>query len=274
MKFKNYLMIISGTLICALSFNIFFVPYHIIPGGVSGIAIVIDKIYGLLPAISIALLSIMCLIIGLIFLKKEENIRSVVSGILYPLFVYLTSLVLVKFDLKVDSLLLASIMGGVSFGMGLGIVYREGRNTGGVDIIREILNKYFHISLDNAGLIIDVIISVIAIFTLNFEIFIYSIIAIYISTLVSDKVILGISGSKSFHIITSKPKEVEKFIMEELGHGVTLLKGKGAYSNESRYIIFVVIPTRDYYKLKDGLKKIDHDAFFFVSSSYEVGGGK
>ena len=85
---------------------------------------------------------------------------------------------------------------------------------------------------------------------------------------------LGISGNKSFYIITDKPKEVKDFIVKDLSHGVTTIKGKGAYTNEDKYILFVVIPTRDYYKLKDGLRNIDEGAFFVVSNSYEVRGGK
>ena len=106
------------------------------------------------------------------------------------------------------------------------------------------------------------------------ETFIYSGISIYVYSVMIDKVILGLSGNKSFYIITDKPNKVKKFIMEDLKHGVTILKGKGAYTGEERYILFVVIPTRDYYKLKDGLRNIDSKAFFVVSNSYEVGGGK
>ncbi len=89
-----------------------------------------------------------------------------------------------------------------------------------------------------------------------------------------DKVTLGIGDNRSFYIITTEADKIKKMILNELGHGATILKGKGAYSNDNKYIIFVVIPKRDYYKLREGIKKIDPKAFFVVSSSYEVGGGR
>ena len=81
-------------------------------------------------------------------------------------------------------------------------------------------------------------------------------------------------NNRSFNIITSYPDEVKKFIIDELHHGVTILNGKGAYTGDKKSILFVVIPKKDYYKLKEGIKKIDSKAFFVVSSNYEVGGGK
>ena len=89
-----------------------------------------------------------------------------------------------------------------------------------------------------------------------------------------EKVCVGIGDNKSFYIITNHAEEIKKMIINELGHGATILKGKGAYSNDDKYIVFVAIPKKDYYKLKDGIKRIDKSAFFVVSSSYEVGGGK
>ena len=89
-----------------------------------------------------------------------------------------------------------------------------------------------------------------------------------------DKVIIGIGDNKSFYIITNYANEIKKMITDELGHGATIIKGRGAYTNDDKYIVFVAIPKKDYYKLKEGIKKIDNNAFFVVSSSYEVGGGK
>ena len=89
-----------------------------------------------------------------------------------------------------------------------------------------------------------------------------------------DRINLGIGDSRSFYIITTHATAIKNMIINELGHGATILKGKGAYTDEDKYIIYVVIPKKDYYKLREGIKKIDKHAFFVVSSSYEVGGGK
>ena len=99
-------------------------------------------------------------------------------------------------------------------------------------------------------------------------------ISIFIYRMMIDKINIGIGDNKSFYIITTHADAIKKLITEELGHGATIIKGRGAYTNDDKYIVFVAIPKRDYYKLKAGIKRIDKKAFFVVSSSYEVGGGK
>ena len=273
-RIKSFIIVILGIIIAALGFNVFLSPYHIVVGGVSGIAIILNFLFEFNESLTILILSLLLYIIGAIFLSKKEMLKTFIVSILFPLFVYLTGFLMLKVDLSVDNRFLAGIMGGVLFGFGLGIVYREGYTTGGVDIITKILNKYFNISYGTATLLLDGIVTILGAFVFGFETLVYSIITIYIYSILIDKVTLGLVGNKSFNIITSKPDDVKTFIIEELHHGVTILNGKGAYSNEKKSILFVVVPKRDYYKLKEGIKKIDKKAFFVVSSSYEVGGGK
>ncbi len=274
MKLKKILMVVLGCLICALSFNIFLSPYHIMPGGVSGIAIILKEIFDVEESIIVLISSTILLGISLIFLGKKATINSVIGSIIFPILIYLTKLFLQYFDLNIYNRLLASLIGGVTFGIGIGIVYKQGFTTGGTEIIAKIINKYFHVSLGISTFIIDGIVTFVGLMVFDFETVIYSLITIYLMSILIDKVMLGLFGNKSFYIITTHPKEIKKFVTEELGHGATIIKGSGAYSNEERYVILVVIPTNDYYKLKDGLKRIDDEAFFVVSNSYEVGGGK
>ncbi len=274
MKLKSLLMLILGCLICALSFNIFLSPYYIVSGGVSGIAVILKKIFDYEEAISVLILSIILLGVSFVFLGKKATINSVIGSILYPIFIYLTKMFLQYFDLSIYNRLLASLIGGVTMGIGIGIVYKQGYTTGGTEIIAKIINKYFHVSLGASTFIIDGIVTFMGLMVFDFETVVYSLITIYLMSIMIDKVMLGLFGNKSFYIITTHAKEIKKYVTDELGHGATIIKGTGAYTNEERYIILVVIPTNDYYKLKDGLKRIDENAFFVVSNSYEVGGGK
>lgn len=274
MKIRSFLIIVIGTLISAIAFNVFFSPYHIVSGGLSGIAVLLNYLFSFDEALVIFILSVLLFIVGFLFLNKEEMLKSFLGSLLFPLFIYLSNLVLIKLNLQIDNRLLAAIVGGVLFGFGLGIIYKEGYTTGGVDILTKIFNKYFHLPFGVLTFIIDLIITFMGCIVFGLETFIYSGISIYVYSVMIDKVILGLSGNKSFYIITDKPDEVKKFVVDVLNHGVTTLKGTGAFSGDAKYILFVVIPTRDYYKLKDGLRKIDEKAFFVVSNSYEVGGGK
>lgn len=274
MRVRNYLVIIIGIIICSISFSIFFSPYQIISGGLGGIAIIFKEVFGIKEVISLVLLSMMFLIIGCLFLNREEIRKSLLGTVLFPLFVYLFSLLFNRVDLSIDNNLLTSIVGGVSLGFGLGLIYREGHFIGGLDLLNCIIEKKLMVNYSIITLITDSIVIIAGGFVFGFETFIYSAIAIFIYRLMIDKINLGIGDNRSFYIITSHAEEIKKMIINELGHGATILKGKGAYTNENRYIIFAVIPKKDYYKLRDGIKKIDSNAFFVVSSSYEVGGGK
>ncbi len=274
MKTKKLFITIIGTFISAFAFNAFFSPYHIVPGGVGGLGIISNQLFSINESLAILIASIILFLIGLIFLDKKAMLNTLFVSLLFPLFTYLTSLLFIKLDITIDNKLLATIVGGCLFGFGLGIIYREGSTTGGIDILTKILNKYFNLNYGFGTLILDGTITIIGAFVFGFETFLYSIISIIIYSYIIDRVTLDLIGNKSFNIVTTKPDEVKDFILNDLHHGVTILNGRGAYTNEKKAILFVAIPKRDYYKLKDGIRRIDNQAFFVVSSSYEVGGGK
>lgn len=274
MRIKSYLLVVIGILVCSISFSVFFIPYDIVPSGVAGISVIFHKLFNLNEVITISLLSVMFLIIGYLFLGKEDVKKSILGTILFPLFIYLFNLLVKKIDLSIDNNLLTAIVGGVSLGFGLGLIYREDHYIGGLDIFNRIIDRNININYSIITFITDIIIIIIGGIVFGFSAFVYSAVSIFIYRMMIEKVNVGIGDNKSFYIITSHAESIKKMIINDLGHGATILKGKGAYSNENRDIIFVVIPKRDYYRLKDGIKRIDKKAFFVVSSSYEVGGGK
>ena len=111
-------------------------------------------------------------------------------------------------------------------------------------------------------------------FAFGFTKFMYAIMVLYIMTVMTDRVILGVGKAKAFYIVTDKTTAVKKYIIDNLGHSVTIFDASGGYSKENEKVIMCVIPTREYYKLKEGINKIDNEAFFIVSDAYEVSGGK
>ena len=274
MRVRNYLFTIIGIIICAISFSIFFLPYRIVPSGIAGISVIFNKLFSLNVVVSLSMLSLLFLLVGCIFLDKEEIKKALLGTLLFPWLVFLFGLVFDKINLSLNNNLLASIVGGVTLGFGLGVVYRSGHYIGGVDILNHILDKKISINYSIITFITDIIVIIGGGIVFGFETFVYSLISIFICRMMIDKVSLGIGDNRSFYIITTHAKEIKKMILDDLGHGATILKGRGAYTNDEKYIIFVVIPKKDYYKLRDGIKKIDPKAFFVVSSSYEVGGGK
>jgi uncharacterized membrane-anchored protein YitT (DUF2179 family) len=101
----------------------------------------------------------------------------------------------------------------------------------------------------------------------------YALIILYIVSILTDRIMLGISKSKAFYIITDEEEKVKEYIMDTLGHGVTVFPVKGGFSEERQKMLMCVIPTREYYKLKEGISDIDKKAFFVITDAYEVKGG-
>ena len=102
----------------------------------------------------------------------------------------------------------------------------------------------------------------------------YSIIVIYLSSYISDRVILGVSDNKAFYIITEEETKIKEYVINCLNHSVTIFNAKGGYKKEKQTVLLCVLPTRDYYRLKEGIHEIDPDAFFVVTDAYEVFGGE
>ena len=102
----------------------------------------------------------------------------------------------------------------------------------------------------------------------------YAIVVLYIVSYISDRVILGVSDSKAFYIVTDEEKAIKKFILEELNHGVTEFNARGGFAKEKQTVLMCVLPTKDYYRLKEGISDIDPEAFFVVTDAYEVFGGE
>ena len=165
------------------------------------------------------------------------------------------------------------IYGGALMGFANGIIMRTGFSIGGVQTLCQIINKRFKLSIGNSNMIVNLIIILFGVYVFGINNAIYAIISLYVSSLVMDRVILGISDSKAFYIITSKEKEVKEFIIKELGHSVTLLDAKGGYSGKSTKVLLCVIPTREYFFAKEVISEIDDKAFYIITDSYEVKGG-
>ena len=171
-------------------------------------------------------------------------------------------------------MLLSAIFGGVTTGLGAGLVYKAGFTTGGTDIIEQIISKYSKVSMGRAIIMCDGMILLFGTFMFGINNFMYALIVLYLISILADRVLLGISDSKAFYIVTEKDKEVKEFILNKLSHGVTIFEARGGYEQKKQKVLFCVIPTKEYFKLKEGIREIDMNAFFVVTDAYEVHGGE
>lgn len=270
----RYGQFILGLIILSISFNLFLLPNDFVIGGVSGMSIIFYRLFAWDTSLFIFITSVLLLVISYIFLGKEKTASSILGSLLFPLFVKLTSNISSIIVIENNHLLISAIFGALSYGFGLGLCLKNGFTTGGTDIINQIISKYTHISIGNALLICEgaIVISASTIFGITK--LLYDLVILYLNSNIVDKVILGISDSKAFYIITNYDKEVQELVTKNLNHGITIFNAKGGYKNGNKKMLFCVIPTKDYFKLKESLEKIDPSAFFVATDAYEVHGGE
>lgn len=273
-RVRRYLELIIGCLLIAASFNLFLLPNDLVFGGVSGLSIIFKEIIPLEPSTFIMICSLLLLVVSFLVLGKEKTKGSVVGSILFPIFVELTANINNYLQIDTSNLLLCVIFSGVIYGFGAGLVFKAGFTTGGTDIINQIISKYGHVSMGNAMLMSDGIIVLSGVFFFGINKLMYALIVIYIIGLMTDKVLLGISNSKAFYIITNEDDKIRDYVLNELHHGVTIFNVRGGYTLEKDEVLLCVVPTREYYKLKEGIREIDPNAFFVITDSYEVVGGE
>lgn len=272
--FKRYFNLIVGCLLLAISYNLFLSPNDIVAGGISGIAIILNNVFSLNNSIVILVFNVLLLILSYLLLGKAKTRATVLGSLLFPLLVELTKNINVWLELENSQLLLSSVFGGVLYGLGLGMIFKAGFTTGGTDILNQIISKYAKISIGKSMLISDGTVVLLSALVFGPTKVMYSIIILYIISLISDRVVLGISDSKAFYIITEKDEEIKEYILKVLNHGVTVFNAQGGYKEEKQKVLMCVLPTKDYYRLKTGITELDHDAFVVVTDAYEVFGGE
>lgn len=278
-RFKRYLFLSIGCFLIAFAFNVFFSPNNLVTGGVSGLSIVVNNITGLSTSTFIFITYILLLIFSYLVLGKEKTKYSVIGSILYPLFVYLTKDIATLIQFNVNNMFLITLFGALISGIGSGLTFKYGFSTGGSDVICQIISKYFKMSIGNASKILNFTIILSSGFFITngtnlyaWENVMYALIAVYISTMLTDKVLLGISDSKAFYIITEHETAIKNFLINELGKGVTVLEGRGGYTGDRKKVLMCAIPTKEYFYAKEGILEIDKQAVVLISDVYESAG--
>ncbi len=270
---RRYLELITGVFLLAIAFNLFMFPNKIVLN-FSGIAIIINNFLGIEPSIIIFVLTVLLLVIGYFTIGPKKIKNTIIGALGYPLLVELTKPLTNYIVIDNSDGLLSVIFGSFIYGIGQGLVFRAGFSTGGSDTVMQILNKYFKISLGKANMVLNLIIISLGVFTFGITRLMYSLVFLYILSAVMDKVILGISNAKAFYIITDYDKEIKTYITRKLGRGVTVIEARGGFTNNKEKLLMCIIPTREYFILKDAINEIDKDAVLLITDVYESKGSR
>lgn len=270
---KRYAYLALALFISAICYNLLIYPAKIVAGGANGLSILIESVFNVSPSIFILIFLIVILIISLFTLGIEKSSGSIVASFIYPLFVDLTSGITTIISIDNDDMLLISLFVGIISGWVSGTIYKMGFSSGGISLICQMIFEKFHISVSKCSFLINMIIVLLGGLHFGLETIMYAVIVLYVSSVVIDKVVLGISKNKVFYIITDKKDEVKTFLLKELGHGITEFSAVTGYLNKKSVVLMTAIPTKEYFKISEGIKRIDENSFFIVTDSYQMSNG-
>ena len=267
----EFLGLIIGCMFMGVGLNMFFKPYTIAPGGLRGLSLVISKFTGLSVSTIMLLIGIPLLVFSIKILGKKDAIKTFIGMVILSGILEITA-PLATISVTQD-VLLSAISGAILLGIGLGIVFSVDGSTGGTDLIALMVNRVIpSLPVSKCLTIIDGMVVLSAgIANGNIETGLYSAIALYIIVKVIDAIISGFDYSKAFMIITEDRDELKEAIVNDIKRGVTILDGKGGYTNNDKSILLVVVNNKKQeVSLKKLIKKVDPSAFIIVSDVHEV----
>ena len=273
--YVDYLFIFMGTGIMALAIQCIFEPIGLVTGGFSGIAIIIRKmtagiVEGGVPLwLTNLALNVPVFIAALIIKGRKFLGRTVIGTVLLSFWLY----VIPQVDLTQGDYMLSAVFGGVITGIGIGFVLLAKATTGGTDMVSALIQKYVrHYSVVQILQVIDGMVVLAGLYVFGLKPALYAIVAIFITSKVSDALMEGMKYSKAAFIITDYYKEIADAIMTQLDRGLTGLDATGMYSGDKKTVLYCVVSKKEIVELKDIVAKIDPKAFVIVTDAREVFG--
>ena len=267
---RNYLMILSGSIIMALAYALFIIPFNIVPGGVYGLAIIFHRFFDFPVGLTGLILNIPLFIWGIRVLGPRFGVKTLLGLLLTSGFIDLFSWLRGP-AMVTDDLLMASIYGGVLTGIGLGLIFRAKATSGGSDIVAQIISRALKSPIGVTLILVDAL--VVGAGMLAFQdigMGLYAVIIIFVTGKVIDTILEGLSYHKVVFIVSKKTEEIREMIIHGLGRGGTVLKAGGLYEGEPREVIFSALNRREVVTLKELVRRADPEAFITVFNASEV----
>lgn len=265
----SYIMIMTGSVICAFGLNCFLLPYKLTMGGYSGFASVMYHILGLSVGAGMMMLNIPTFIIAYRFLGRRFFIRS-----LYALGVFMLASELIPITAFAGDMFIAAVYGGLLMGLGLGVNLYCGGSTGGTDLLAVMINKKFQkLPVSTVLFIVDALAVILTAITAGFEEAMYSLISVGIVIKFVDVVTEGTKSARVFIIITQKYSDVKRVILDNLNRGVTEFPAKGGFSGKNiKVLLCTVDKGKETILLKKMIEETDESAFVISLDAREVAG--
>lgn len=265
---RKYLEATLGIFCQVIAFDLFISPLKIAVGGTSGIAVLLKQVFGIDQSLFIAVFFIAMIIVNYFVFGKNDTVKLLYCSVMYPILIKVFENIPYYIHLNYNDKFILLIFAGIIYGIGNGLIFKNGFLCGGTDIPKKIMSTKLKIQMGKCILFFDGIIIAFGAFVFGIRSALYAIIIIYIASTISDKIMLGISNRKMFYIMTSKPEEVRECIKNEFKRGITEIDVIGGYDEKKHHMLMCAIYTKDYLKLKKRITEIDDKSFFIIMDAY------
>lgn len=269
-KAKSYGLIFAGTFICAVGINLFFVPADIVSGGVSGVALIAYRIFGVPMGVFMLFVNIPLFFVGIRFLGGSFGLKTFIGTIALSFFIDVTE----GIGKITDDLMLCSCFGGMLSGVGTGMVFFSGASSGGTDVLARLFNKLFpFLDVGKWLFVVDFFIIALGSFAFkNYERSLFGIVALFVNVYMVDLLISGANFAKIVYIISPEHKKIAKAVIHRLNRGVTGIYSKGVYKNSNVLMLMCVVKKLEVSRLKKIVTEVDPNAFIILTQAREVSG--
>ena len=269
-KSKSLIFTLIGTMTTGFAIGAFLTPNKIVGGGASGISTIIYHTFGIQPGFSFFLLNILFLLVGLTVLGKSFILKTLAGISLLSLFTQIFN----SFPIYTDNLILATIFGGVLYGLGIGMSFAAGASTGGTDIIGRIIqSKFSFVPIGKMLLFVDGIIILVSLIVFkNIELTLYGILALFVSSYSIDFIISKLNVSRIAFVITDKGEEISRMLVSTSPRGVTLIDVKGVYTDTEKKMLFCALKESESEEFQKKILSMDEGAFIVFSESQRIKG--
>lgn len=263
--------VLAGNLILAFTVSAFMVPHGIIMGGATGIGLTISHYFPIDLSLIIFIVNAILFVLGAVVLGKKFALTTIISTFIYPTFLSVVRQIPGVADMT-DNIMLATVYGGALLGLGIGLIVRVGASTGGTDILALVFNKWFHIPVAALLYVVDFTVLGMQVFFSNSEQILYGILALILTTIVLNRVMLMGQSQIQLFIITELYEEVKEKMLKEIDAGVTMVHIETGYGKKQQQGVLCVIPKRKLYSVKELVQMVDPKAFITITQINEVRG--
>ena len=269
-ELKKIIYILMGSFVYAIAINAFIVPHKLLSGGVAGIGLLLEYVFNIPSGYLILAINIPIFIIGYKLVSREFIVHSFIGMVSVSIFLLMTQNI--SNIMVVEDIFVATLLGGILSGVGMGITFKVGASQGGTDIIAVIIKRRSGIKISTLYMILNITIVGFGVLITDLTLGVYTLVSMYIKSYIMEKIMTLFEKKHILMIITSKEEEVSKAIMDRIGRGITYLYGEGAYTGTKRKVLYCIIVEKQLKKARDIINEIDGFAIISVSEALDVQG--